>query len=153
MSKQLTCIFCLNVIFSCKASRGLLVCSESDSAHKVCLRAVLVSAESDSVQCQSILDFRKFNFLTPHSVSLRGVTYFANISTKTNQSFSKTILVSLKKKKDKKSRDAAALSYFKYLSPSSYKPLHLPSFSEKFISVLLIVSSGQRPNVILGSWQ
>ena len=31
-----------------------------------------------------ILDFRKFIFLTPRNVTLRGVTYFADISAKTN---------------------------------------------------------------------
>ena len=50
------------------------------------LCAVLVSPESDSVsdptQSLSILDFFLLNFLTPHSVSQRGVTYFVNIFTK-----------------------------------------------------------------------
>ena len=36
--------------------------------------------------CLPILDFHKFNFLTPCSVSLCGVTNFANISAKTNLS-------------------------------------------------------------------
>ena len=45
---------------------------------------MLAFAESDSAQCEPILDFQKFDFLTPSSFSLRGVTHFANIFAKTN---------------------------------------------------------------------
>ena len=53
---------------------------QSVSQRGVRLSAVLVSAESNSVQCKSILDFRKFYFLSLRSVSLRRVTFFTNIS-------------------------------------------------------------------------
>ena len=57
------------------------------------LSAVLVSAESDLAQCKQILDFQKFNFLTPRAVlvSAKSLTVFREYLHE-NESFSKTIL-------------------------------------------------------------
>ena len=68
---------CIDKIYVGKTPRSVSLCG-------VQRRAVLVCAESDYVQCYPILDIRQFNFLTLRSDSLRGVTYFATISVKTN---------------------------------------------------------------------
>ena len=88
---------CKDKMYACKTPRSV-------SLHGVWLPAVLACALSDSTQCSPILGFPQFfqkinlwglvsqrysffnKSLTPHSVSLRGVTYFANIPAKTNLS-------------------------------------------------------------------
>ena len=56
----------------------------SVSLIRVQLRAVLACAESDSVQCQPILDMLTFQFSTPSGLTKPRVTDFANIFAKTN---------------------------------------------------------------------
>ena len=83
---------------------------------------VLVCAESDSVQCQLILDFRQLIFLTPRRLTLRGFPYFATISAKTYLSaepFQPVCQgprwVRFIEKMQNKSRDTATLSKYLYI--------------------------------------
>ena len=61
-----------------------LVSVESNSAQCQPLLYFLKKSLVDSVHCQSILDFRNFNFMTPRSVSRLGVTYFAKTNLSVN---------------------------------------------------------------------
>ena len=72
----------------------------------------------DSVQCQPILDFRQFNFLTPRSVSQRGVTYFA---TKTFRCKSEKISYAFRLKRKNGSHKAQKRAVETFFRPTSLR--------------------------------